>query len=285
MKDKPKKILLIVLSIVCICGIAIGAVFLLSKDNAKREDGTATPQPGRIVWGDNKDSDFGLLEFKESILITGSLKNAINSSENKKDKFAVLVKETTGASKEAVYNEFVKPLQVDEDYMETEVIFATAEQINSFVCPSEFSLMLSLAVKNENFLDLETTIDKNETTDETDKETEVEKCKVIVYFEFSVETALAEYKEQLETLESEGRYEEERNLRLSVISEGIAQKREAILHDYRISDEELDEVGIYIPNFTAELDARLIEKLLKDARVSSITELEDTEGGDFGLVQ
>ena len=61
--------------------------------------------------------------------------------------FAVLVTETTGASEEVVYETFVKPLGVEEDYLGAGIIFVTKEQLRELVCPEGLALVLSLAAR------------------------------------------------------------------------------------------------------------------------------------------
>lgn len=56
--------------------------------------------------------------------------------------FAVLVTETTGASEEVVYETFVKPLGVEEDYLGAGIIFVTKEQLRELVCPEGLALVL-----------------------------------------------------------------------------------------------------------------------------------------------
>ena len=62
--------------------------------------------------------------------------------------FAVLVTETTGASEEVVYETFVKPLGVEEDYLGAGIIFVTKEQLRELVCPEGLALVLSPAQRD-----------------------------------------------------------------------------------------------------------------------------------------
>lgn len=72
----------------------------------------------------------------------------MTNSDNEKNLFAVLVTEMTGATPEEVYNTFVKPLNINEEYLDTGVIYLSENQINTLECPPDFSLVLSLAVNH-----------------------------------------------------------------------------------------------------------------------------------------
>lgn len=52
-----------------------------------------------------------------------------------------------GASEEVVYETFVKPLGVEEDYLGAGIIFVTKEQLRELVCPEGLALVLSLAAR------------------------------------------------------------------------------------------------------------------------------------------
>ncbi|MCM1308979.1 MAG: hypothetical protein NC223_10315 [Butyrivibrio sp.] len=105
-----------------------------------------------VWWGGFKD--FGDTDSAEQVVkkaekgvvtLTDKLKKAIEDSDDASNIFAVQVCKIEEVPKETVYDMFVKPSGVEEQYMENGWIFATAEQIESLVCPPEFAIVLELA--------------------------------------------------------------------------------------------------------------------------------------------
>lgn len=149
LKNKRFKI---ALAVACLCFAVMGAALFLNKSSIFYVNTTDIPQPGKIVWGSGF-TDFEANEWmyyvgqarNGTVVISGNLKSEISKAENSGAVFAVLVTETRGASREKVYESFVKPLNVDEEYMKSGVIFVTAEQIDSIVCPLDMAVVLSLA--------------------------------------------------------------------------------------------------------------------------------------------
>lgn len=144
----------------CLC-IIVSAMVLL-----KNNDTTNFPSTGEQIWGDgitdNEVVSSSEQAVKGKIIIADSLKKAMHDSQNKNDVFAIMVTETSGANKEIVYNSFVKPLNVEEDYMKSGLIFATEEQIQSFECPADLSIVLFLAEKpHEDVVINESVIESN----------------------------------------------------------------------------------------------------------------------------
>lgn len=142
----------IVLAVACLCIIVTGVVFFLNGSDQPYVNVTDIPQPGKIVWGSGF-ADFDANEWRYytgqarngTVVISENLRDEISKEENSGAVFAVLVTETRGKSQENVYESFVKPMNVKEDYMNSGVIFATAEQIASIVCPLDMAVVLSLA--------------------------------------------------------------------------------------------------------------------------------------------
>lgn len=233
---------------------------------------TNAPQPGETIWagyGDQIWKDYSEQSVKGSIILADELKAVMEKSENAADIFAVWVTDTTGASKEEIYNTFVKPLGVEEDYIDTGIIFVTEEQINSLVCPLELALVLRLG-----------TIPYEEEVwiDEAYLETAgIEKIWVTVFINFDDKSVLAKYKEQLEALE--GNKEEQQKLQRSIIDAEAAQMINAVLNDYGISREEAG-IVISLPSFSAELKPELIARLLTDERVDGIVKVMNPYGFD-----
>lgn len=239
-----------------------------SKPNTDISQGaeTSAPQPGETIWahdGDQIWKDYSEQSVKGSIILADELKIMMEKSENAADVFAVRITDTAGASREEIYNTFVKPLGIDEEYMKTGVIFVTEEQINTLVCPSELALVLYLVVKPY----------EDVWIDEAYLETAgAEKIKVNVLLKFNDSAVLAKYKEELDALEDND--EERMTLQRAIIKEEVAQIMNAFLNDYGISREDA-KTGIFTSQFTAELEPELIARLLKDDRVEGILKSVD----------
>lgn len=238
-----------------------------NAENITQEVESSVSQPQKVIWANSDDQiwkDYTEQSTKGSIILADELKTMMERSESPADIFAVRVTDTTGASDEDIYNNFVKPLGIDEEYIETGVIFATAEQINSFVCPSNLALVLYFAVKpyedvwiNEEYLETAGS----------------EKIKVNVLLKFNGDAVLAKYKDELDALENND--EERLAFRQSIIKKEIAQVMDVFLDDYGISREEV-KAGIFTSQFAAELEPELIANLLKDERIEGILEAVDT---------
>lgn len=230
---------------------------------------TNAPQPGETIWAYGEDQiwkDYTEQSVKGSIILADELKIMMERSENPADVFAVRITDTAGASEEEIYNTFVKPLGINENYMETGIIFVTAEQINSLTCPSELALVLYLVVKPY----------EDVWIDEEYLETAgPEKIKVSVFLEFNDAVVLDKYKEQLEALDDE---EQQRRIKISIINTEISQIIDGIVNDYGF---EILDKGIIIPKFIAELEPEIIAILLKDERISSILLEQDIPGFDM----
>lgn len=239
-----------------------------NAENITQEVETSVSQPQKVIWANSDDQiwkDYTEQSAKGSIILADELKTVMERSESPADIFAVRVTDTTGASEEDIYNTFVKPLGIDEEYLETGNIYATAEQINSFVCPSNLALVLYFAVKpyedvwiNEEYLESAGN----------------EKIKVNVFLKFNDDAVLAKYKEQLEAVVDE---EQQRRLQGEIIENEISQIIDLIENDYKFK---ASIKGIILPKFSAELEPELIAKLLKDDRVSSILLEQDIPGFD-----
>lgn len=114
-----------------------------------------------VIWNENPN----IHEIEEcykhasmgKVVFTDSLQNAViiltPSDQNKqpeideKSVFAVLVTETTGVSKEIIYRDFVLPLGVKEEYLDSGIVFLTRKQLKEIKCPNNLAIILSLAAK------------------------------------------------------------------------------------------------------------------------------------------
>lgn len=263
----------------CLC-IVVSATILLKNNNNTPSIPTIptipTPVPstGEQIWGDgitdNEVESSSEQAAKGKIIIADSLKNAMHNSKNKNDVFAIMVAETSGANKEKIYNSFVLPLGVEEDYMKSGLIFATAEQIKSFECPSNLSIVLFLAEKpHEDVVVNESVIESNN----------VQKMKVKVYLKYNADEILLKHQGELSPLKDEAYQIKQQE----IIKAEVAKMLKEFIEDYDIAEESVSYLDIYIPKFSAELDTELILKIKDDDRVELV--LEDTEIAGFDQVQ
>lgn len=120
-----------------------------------------TTEQKHIIWNENADmyeyEHYITQASKGEIVITESLLNAAfmltpSGPDEPNDEsaylLAVFVMETTGASKDEIYEKFILPLGVKEDYMKSGIIYITKKQLYSIECPDDLAVILSLAVKN-----------------------------------------------------------------------------------------------------------------------------------------
>lgn len=110
-----------------------------------------TIDPYEIIWGDSSTnenvSDYIDIATVGSVTVVDSLKKSIEDREDDAVLYAVLITETTGKSSEYIYNAFVKPLNVREQYFDHGIIFITESQINALQCPVNMAIILSPALK------------------------------------------------------------------------------------------------------------------------------------------
>lgn len=114
-----------------------------------------------IVWNENADiheiEKYYDQATEGNVVITESLQSVfaiLTPSEQNKPSvaddecvFAVLVTETTGVSKEIIYRDFVLPLGVKEEYLDSGIVFLTRKQLKEIKCPNNLAIILSLAAK------------------------------------------------------------------------------------------------------------------------------------------
>ena len=254
----------------CLCIVIMSAILFIQNDNVPQGNQSGD-LANNIIWGngvgDNVVEAYGDKAAKGTLIIAESLENALKNSNNENDLFAVMVTEMTGAAPNDVYNTFIKPLNVNEKYLETGIIFVSEEQIAELECPSDLSLILSLAIKP---------YEDQPVNQETLDTTISEKIKVKVYLKCNVDGILSQYQEQLSGLINE----EYQQMRQSIIKAEINQMVNKFLADYEIAAESVSEIGIYIPKFTAELDVALISQIIEDTRVELVLEETDTPGMD-----
>lgn len=66
---------------------------------------------------------------------------------NKNVLIAVYVEELTGVSAERVYDEFIAPLNVSEDYMRTRILYISPKQMAELTCPKDMKIVLDVVRK------------------------------------------------------------------------------------------------------------------------------------------
>ena len=114
---------------------------------------TGTIEPSvpyeKVIWavqGGTVSADSTEQAKAGEIVITAQLGYALAKSKDPNDVFAVFVDETTGAAPEQIYEEFIKPLGIYEEYLDRRVIFATQEQVNGISSSERFGIVLDLAI-------------------------------------------------------------------------------------------------------------------------------------------
>lgn len=256
----------------CLCIIVMSVVLLMQRNDINHIK-PVNISDGNVIWGDgagdNILDDYSEKASKGTIIIAETLETAMNNSKNENDMFAVLVTEMSDISKDDVYNIFIKPLEIDEEYMENGIIFASENQIRTLKCPDNFALVLSLAVKP---------YEDKPVNQEIPDTALNQKIKVKIFLKFNSYDILAQYSEQLYGLSDEV-YQK---MKQSIIKAEISKIINKFIDDYEISDDLLCGVGIYIPEFTAKLDITLISKIINDERVELVLEETDSIGLDQG---
>lgn len=255
----------------CLSVVIMLVIFFVQNKGVQQGYPPSSALNGSIIWGsgaaDNIVEDYSGQAAKGTIIITNSLKTAIANSTNDRDLFAVLVTEMSNASRDDVYNIFVKPLNIEEQYIATGVILISENQIRSLVCPPNFALVLSLAVK---------AYEDRPINPDTLDAVEGERITVKVYLKWNVDDLLAQHQEQLEHLHDE----EYQKTKQSIIKLEVSKIVGEFIADYEIANESIDTMGIYIPEFTAELDTALIAQIMEDDRVDIVLENTDSIGLD-----
>lgn len=252
----------------CFC-IIVSAMILLTNNNTPN-----IPPTGEQIWGngitDNEVVSSSEQAVKGKIIIADSLKKAMHNSQNKNDVFAIMVTETSGANKEIIYKSFVQPLNVKEDYMKTGLIFATEKQIQAFECPAELSIVLFLAEKpQEDVVINESVIESNNN----------QNMKVKIYLKYNTDEILSKHQNELSALDDEAYQIKQQEIIKAEVSKMLSD----FIKDYNIADGSISALGIYIPEFSAELDSELILKIKDDSRVEIV--LEDTEIAGLDQIQ
>lgn len=132
----------------CIC-LLLTAVLTYPKEN--KPSVTPTMPDGNVIWGPTYGNIWAESPEQANsgeILFTPMLEEAFARSKNPSDTFAIRVNETTGAAPEQIYEEFIKPLGIYEEYLEKGIIFATQEQAKGISAPAAFGVVLDLALES-----------------------------------------------------------------------------------------------------------------------------------------
>lgn len=142
--------LLAVAACLCLVITAVAVSFMPFSDDPTVPSSAVTIPKGEVIWG-TSDGDLSSNVFDhvsaEEIFYTDALCAAFSRSVDDTDVFAIKVIEVTGASKEDIYERFVKPLGLYEEYISRGVIFGTQEQIKQIICPAEFGFVFALGSK------------------------------------------------------------------------------------------------------------------------------------------
>lgn len=210
-----------------------------------------TTAGGTVIWcentfGDLSDDRYEGVAEKGKIMFAKSLEEAMKKSANRNDIFAVYVEVMPGVPMDYVYDTFVKPLNVQEDYMKHGIIFLTADQIAAAECPSDYWLVFHLAVDPNRALPERNYVITPEYLDKVTRET----MEVFVWFKSPPDLNKENVKAEL------------------------AKIRDAIYADYGITEDMLTTNSIRLPRFIARLDVATIAKLLEDPRIGVVIDWE-----------
>lgn len=219
--------------------------------------------PGKVIWGTAGPGDFSGDNYEDTaekgkIVIAKELREAMRTSSNKKDLFAVRVKEMPGTPLDYVYDTFVKPLGVEESFMEKGILFMTADQIAAAECPSDFWLIFYLAVNPEDDRLYEDIPITPEYLEKIPGETRT----ILVWYRTWTD-ANVDGKE--------------------AARKAIEQIRNEIFSDYGITEDMVVYYRKLIPLFVVKLGVTEIADLLEDPRVGLVLDWEhvDDKGEDF----
>lgn len=209
-----------------------------------------------VIWGKDSLGDMSLDVFDHvsagEIYISEGLSAAFARSSDDGDVFAVRVIEVTGATREEIYENFIKTLALQEDYLSKGVIFATQQQVKTIVCPEKYGFVFSLASKTEEPILI--TENYLQTTDEV-------RIPVVMYIR-STRVPEKDLLPDVQRIEAEY---------LAVMK--------TIVAEYRIPDEQ---VKSFVPSqcaIYAELDKDTLLKLLKDDRIFCLWHSDSIEEG------
>lgn len=119
------------------------------------DEGTDDNSTGDIISGAVskyfaiKDHAFygGPRLVKGYVCITKELLNIYRDIKDTNVLIAVYVEELTGVSPERVYDEFIAPLNVSEDYMRTRILYISPKQIAKLTCPKDMKIVLDVVRK------------------------------------------------------------------------------------------------------------------------------------------
>lgn len=103
--------------------------------------------------------------------------------------------------------------------------------------------------------------------------------KVKIYLKYNTDEILSKHQDELSALKDEAYQIKQQEILKAEISKMLNE----FIKDYNITDESISDLGIYIPEFSAELNSELILKIKDDNRVEVV--LEDTEFAGFDQIQ
>lgn len=133
----------------CFC-VIMSAIFIIPSLLMNEQGTLNVIDPHETIWGDSSQNEnvdeYINKSIKGTVIITNSLKNSMENCESDWVLYAVLITETTGKSDEYIYNSFVKPLNIREQYIDYGIIYITESQINALTCPSDMAIILSPAL-------------------------------------------------------------------------------------------------------------------------------------------
>ena len=98
-----------------------------------------TTVSGNFYWGSKHVNGY--------VCMTKELSNMYNAVKSEDILIAVYVGERTGVSEARVYEEFIKSLNVAEDYMRKRIIYISPKQIPGLTCPKDMKIFFDVVRK------------------------------------------------------------------------------------------------------------------------------------------
>lgn len=136
--------------------VFLSAGNILCEDMGSGTDGNAGNNPARDMINGAVSKYFAIKDHAlygcsrpvtGYVCITKELLNIYRDIKDTNVLIAVYVEELTGVSPERVYDEFIAPLNVSEDYMRTRILYISPKQIAKLTCPKDMKIVLDVVRK------------------------------------------------------------------------------------------------------------------------------------------
>lgn len=311
--NKKKRIITISTSAVC---LTVVAIIMYSATNLNNNSGslqnslsnavtngenTSSTNNGdaNIIWG-STIVDFSLdssnnmhkLTSDGRIMMTETLHGALNNPDNIESIFAIYLH--SEINREIIYNEFIKPLNIEEDFLKNGIVFLSKAQFENIMYPQNMSITFALA-PNPN-IQLGDNVIIDETYLSNMKDDDIIKVQInLLYNQEELEIITDETPYMIEVspgtfsgyteeyMANIDYYRTERNKRIRKFYDAY---RIPVEKDYSLFHE--NNTGLTI---TCDANKILLQKLLSDNRIDNIYLLEPADNaiydrpGDFGWLK